>query len=314
MKREATFKNSFLGRRAVVVGAGLGGLSVARVLADYFDEVIILDRDDLPDDAAPRPGVPQGKHPHVLLGGGLKALENLFPGFGNELMRAGAEPMEPGYDILYEVPGQDVWPRIKLSWPTYSMTRPLIERTLRRQVERIGNIRVRPGCRVLNIVSEAHVLGAMGMRYETPRGSRKILEADLIVDASGNGSLTLEFLKATGRGLPTETSIGVNTRHASALFERVDIGNDYKGVFTFPDAPEHCRRGLILPAENNRHQVVLAGRGNDIPPIDGKEFLGYARTLPTLSVYNAIKNARRLTGITPFFILRKQMATCRASS
>ena len=57
--------------------------------------LIILDRDELPDDAAPRPGVPQGKHPHRLLGGGLKALENLFPGFGNELMRAGAEPMEP---------------------------------------------------------------------------------------------------------------------------------------------------------------------------------------------------------------------------
>lgn len=76
--------------------------------------------------------------------------------------------------------------------------------------------------------------------------------------------------------------------------------NDYKGVFTFPDAPKHCRRGLILPAENNRHQVVLAGRGNDIPPIDGNEFLSYARTLPTLSVYNAIKNAKRLTGITPF--------------
>src|SRR6201997_4704915 len=111
MKREATLKNSFLGRRAIVIGAGLGGLSAARVLADYFDEVIILDRDEPPDAAAPRPGVPQGKHPHRLLGGGLKALENLFPGFGNELMRAGAEPIEPGFDILSEVPGQHVWPK-----------------------------------------------------------------------------------------------------------------------------------------------------------------------------------------------------------
>ena len=173
MKREATLKNSFVGRRAVVVGAGLGGLSAARVLADYFDEVIILDRDELPDDAAPRPGVPQGKHPHRLLGGGLKALENLFPGFGNELMRAGAEPMEPGLDMLYEIPGQDVWPRIELSWPTYSMSRPLIERTLRRQVERIGNITVRRGCRVLNIVSEAHVLAATGIRYEAPEAEKE---------------------------------------------------------------------------------------------------------------------------------------------
>jgi 2-polyprenyl-6-methoxyphenol hydroxylase-like FAD-dependent oxidoreductase len=300
MEREATFKTSPLGRRAVVVGAGMGGLSAARVLADYFDEVIILDRDELTDDAAPRPGVPQGKHPHGLLGGGLKALENLFPGFGHELMRAGAEPMGPGFDMLYEIPGQDVWPRIKLSWPTYSMSRALIERTLRRQVERIRNIKIRPGCRVLNIVSDARVLAATGIRYESPSGNRKTLESDLIVDASGNGSLTVELLKTTDRRPAVETSIGVNTRYASALFERVDIGNDYKGVFTFPDAPEQCRGGLILLAENHRHQVVLIGRGNDIPPIDGDEFLSYARTLPTLSVYNAIKNAKSLTRISSF--------------
>jgi 2-polyprenyl-6-methoxyphenol hydroxylase-like FAD-dependent oxidoreductase len=300
MEREAIFETSILGQRAVVVGAGLGGLSAARVLADYFDEVIILDRDELPDDAAPRPGVPQGKHPHALLGGGLKALENLFPGFGHELMRAGAEPMKPGFDTLYEIPGQDVWPRLKLSWPTYSMSRPLIECTLRRQVERIGNISVRRGCRVLGIVSEARVLAATGIRYETPGGNRKTLESDLIVDASGNGSLTVEFLKATDRRPVAETSIGVNTRYASALFERVDMGVDYKSVFTFPDAPEQSRGGLILPAENHRHQVVLMGRGNDIPPIDADEFLSYARTLPTLSVYCAIKNANPLTAISPF--------------
>ncbi len=312
MEREATFKTSLLGQRAVVVGAGMGGLSAARVLADYFDEVIILDRDELPDAAVPRPGVPQDKHPHGLLGGGLKALENLFPGFGHELMQAGAEPMEPGSDMLYEIPGQDVWPRIKLNWSTYSMSRPLIERTLRRQVERIGNIKVQRGCRVLNIVSEAHILAATGIRYEAPDGNRKTIESDLIVDASGNGSLTVECLKTIDRRPPVETSIGVNTRYASALFERVDIGNDYKGVFTFPDAPEQSRGGLILPAENHRYQVVLIGRGNDIPPIDGDEFLSYARTLPTLSVYNAIKNAKRLTAISSVFFCRKQMATFRA--
>jgi 2-polyprenyl-6-methoxyphenol hydroxylase-like FAD-dependent oxidoreductase len=300
IEREAISKNSLLGQRAVVVGAGVSGLSAARALVDYFHEVVILDRDDLPDDSAPRPGVPQGKHPHGLLGAGLKALENLFPGFGNELVQAGAEPMEPGFDMLYEIPGQDVWPRIKLSWPTYAMSRPLIERTLRRQIERIGKIKVRGGCRVLNIASEARTLAATGIRYEGPDGNRKTLESDLILDGSGNGSLTVEFLKATDRRPPTETRIGVNMRYASAFFERVDIGNDYKGVFTFPDAPEQSRGGLILPAENKRYQVVLIGRGKDIPPVNGDEFMRYARTLPTPSVYNAIKNAKRLTGISPF--------------
>jgi hypothetical protein len=103
MKRAVASKSSYLGKRAIVVGAGLAGLSAARVLSDYFDEVMILDRDKLPDDVIPRPGVPQGKHAHLLLGGGLEALENLFPGLGNELMRAGAEPIDPGFDSLIEV-------------------------------------------------------------------------------------------------------------------------------------------------------------------------------------------------------------------
>src|SRR5262249_6765395 len=124
MKREVTSKNSYFGKRAIVVGAGLSGLSVARVLSDHFDEVMIVDRDELPDDATPRPGVPQGKQPHALLGGGLKALENLFPGFGNQLRQAGAEPIDPGFDMLSEIPGQDAWPRIKLGLWTYSMSAP----------------------------------------------------------------------------------------------------------------------------------------------------------------------------------------------
>ena len=74
MKRETVFKNHYLGERAVIVGSGIAGLSAARAVSDRFRQVVILDRDELPNDATPRPGVPQGKHPHNLLAGGLKAL------------------------------------------------------------------------------------------------------------------------------------------------------------------------------------------------------------------------------------------------
>ena len=301
MKRHVAFNHSHLGKRAIVVGAGVGGLSTARVLSDYFDEIMILDRDELPDEATWRPGVPQGKHPHGLLAGGLKALEHLFPGFGNELMRAGAVPIDAGFDALYEVPGQDIGPRIKLSWPTLSMSRPLMEHTLRRRVERIRNITVRGRCRGLNIVSESDAHAATGIRCRMADGSLETFKSDLLVDASGNGSLTLEFLKATGRRPPEETIISVNTRYASAVFEHPHIRNGYKIVFTLPNAPEQTRGGLILPAENNSAQVVLAGRGKDIPPLDGNEFLSYARQLPTQTIYHAIKDTKRLTQIAPFY-------------
>src|SRR5271165_5236370 len=261
MKQKAASKSYYLGERVIVVGSGLGGLSAARALSDRFRQVVILDRDELPDSATPRPGVPQGKHPHALLGGGLKALEQLFSGFGNELGRPGAVPINWGFDILYEIRGQDPWPRIKFGWPTYSMSRPLIELTLRRQVERLTNVKVQGRCRVFNIICESNTGVATGICYRTPDGNVETLQSDLIIDASGNGSLTLEFLKASGRRAPKETSIGVNMRYASALFDHADIRDNYKFAYTFPNAPEESRGGLIAPAENGSYQVALIGRG-----------------------------------------------------
>jgi hypothetical protein len=110
------------------------------------------------------------------------------------------------------------------------MSRPLFERTVRRQVERIGNIRVRGGCRVLSVVSESNLDGATGIQCQLVDGSLEKLTSDLIVVASGNGSLTVEFLKSTGRKPPEVTSIGVNMRYASPLFEKSHICDDYNAV------------------------------------------------------------------------------------
>ena len=54
MRRETVSKNYYLGERAIVVGGGLAGLSAARALSDRFRQVVILDRDELPDSATPR--------------------------------------------------------------------------------------------------------------------------------------------------------------------------------------------------------------------------------------------------------------------
>ena len=68
-------------RRALVLGASMAGLWTARVLADTFDEVVVLERDRLPDGVAPRPGAPQARQYHVLLLRGLQLLRAYFPGW-----------------------------------------------------------------------------------------------------------------------------------------------------------------------------------------------------------------------------------------
>ena len=111
--------SGFRGRRAVVIGAGLGGLTAARALADHFEQVTVIERDQLPSEPTQRAGIPQGRHAHALLGGGQRALEELFPGFVHDLAGAGAVPYRVGLDNWLERPGTTPF-RCAISggWPT----------------------------------------------------------------------------------------------------------------------------------------------------------------------------------------------------
>ena len=74
---------------AVVVGGSLAGMLAARVLADHFDRVTLLERDRFPETPATRTGLPQGRHAHGLLERGRQTLERLLPGLTGELVRTG---------------------------------------------------------------------------------------------------------------------------------------------------------------------------------------------------------------------------------
>ena len=70
--------SSKIGVQALVVGGSIAGLLAARVLLDYFDRVILLERDEYPEHPKARAGVPQGTHVHGLLLQGQQILEELF--------------------------------------------------------------------------------------------------------------------------------------------------------------------------------------------------------------------------------------------
>lgn len=68
----------------------MGGLLAARVLSEFFDQVIIVERDRFPEPGEHRRGVPQGRHTHGILASGAAVLEELLPGLRAELVAAGA--------------------------------------------------------------------------------------------------------------------------------------------------------------------------------------------------------------------------------
>ena len=119
--------SGLLGRRTIVIGAGIGGLSMAGALAKYFEQVEILERDRLTASAASRSGTPQDRHPHGLLAGGLRALDRIFPGFERDLATAGAIPVTFARDVQFERPDVGVLPKRDFAISVLCATRPLIE-------------------------------------------------------------------------------------------------------------------------------------------------------------------------------------------
>jgi 2-polyprenyl-6-methoxyphenol hydroxylase-like FAD-dependent oxidoreductase len=81
-----------IGDHAVVLGAGMAGLLAARVVADAYQRVTVVERDPLPEAAESRRGVPQGRHAHNLYPPGAQIIGELFPGLLDEL-EAGGSPV-----------------------------------------------------------------------------------------------------------------------------------------------------------------------------------------------------------------------------
>lgn len=118
---------------AIVVGAGIAGLCAARVLADAFDEVAVIDRDPLPDEPIARDGVPQARQIHILWEAGRTTLEELFSGYSEELLTAGGVSIDGQRDFYMYSQGDYLAAGSK-PFPLYAATRPLYEQLLRRRV------------------------------------------------------------------------------------------------------------------------------------------------------------------------------------
>jgi len=188
-----------VGRKAVVLGGSMAGLCAAGALAPHFDEVLVLERDELPPDAEHRRGVPQSKHPHFLLNSGRRAINDLFPGFEDDLVAAGGLHLVASMDTAYlEGPG---WaPRKQGALTMVYGSRILIERVLRDKVRHLANVTIREGVAVTGIDTTGGGTPhgrVTGVSFSSASGDERI-DADLVVDALGRGSSVSDWLVAAG--------------------------------------------------------------------------------------------------------------------
>jgi 2-polyprenyl-6-methoxyphenol hydroxylase-like FAD-dependent oxidoreductase len=289
---------NFWGRRALVIGAGIGGLAAAGALAKYFERVDILERDRLSGSAGSRPGTAQDRHPHALLAGGLRALGQIFPGFERDLAAAGAVPVAVTRDVQMERPDVGALPKRDFGIDILCATRPLIELVLRRRANATANITLRPASRVIGIVPAPDGAGARGVRFVSGSGRPETLDADLVVDASGRGAPTLTLFDGLGWDRPQMTEVGVDISYATAVVEiPEDAPAEWKLALTLPDPPYVALHSVLVPIEGGRWIIAIADH-NALSRIETWDaFLEAARALITPTVYNALRFARPPDGI-----------------
>ena len=282
-----------IGERAVVLGASMAGLVSARVLAERFEQVVLVDRDRLPDGPEHRIGVPQAHHVHGLLCGGTRLLEGLMPGLTDDLVADGALTGDPGtFGRWFN--GGAYARRTPSGLEGVAVTRPLLEAHVRRRVLSLPNVGLRADRTARGL--EAAGSRVSGVRL-TPRGGggpAEALGADLVVDATGRGSRAGVFLAALGYAPAPEELVRVDLGYATRLYARApgDMGEDF--LVNVAAQPPNRRLGVALAVEGERWMVTLAGMLGDHPPADPEGFLSFAQGLPAPDVAELVARCEPL--------------------
>jgi pimeloyl-ACP methyl ester carboxylesterase/2-polyprenyl-6-methoxyphenol hydroxylase-like FAD-dependent oxidoreductase len=291
------------GEEAVVIGGSMAGLFAARVLADRFDRVMVVDRDRFPDGPQFRKGVPQSRHVHVLLAKGLEIAERLFPGIEAEWVAAGAVPIDWPRDVLL-LTSRGWCDRFTTGIRILCASREFLEWGVRRRLATFGNVRFLEGHDVTGLMAGADGRRVEGLRIRARssggggEAATEELRAGLVVDASGRNSRAPEWLAELGYSPPAELTITPFLGYASCRYAiPADFDADWRVLFLQGQAPAIARGGALFPIEGNRWIVTLAGTSPNYPPTEDEGFLAFARSLRSPVLHEAIRRAERLTPI-----------------
>jgi 2-polyprenyl-6-methoxyphenol hydroxylase-like FAD-dependent oxidoreductase len=198
--------------RVIILGAGLGGLSTAMVLARDGHEVTVLERDPVEPppparaadawDAWPRRGVNQFRLPHFMLPRWRALMAVELPEVLAELTAAGGltvntlallpeslrGPMRPGDE----------------RFGTVTARRPVLEAVVAAVARRTPGVEIRRGVAATGFCAEPHP------GHRPPRITGVLVEGgravhgDLVVDCCGRRSALGSWLEAVGARRPAE--------------------------------------------------------------------------------------------------------------
>jgi flavin-dependent dehydrogenase len=274
-------------RDVVIIGASLAGLFAAAAAATAGARTMIIERDVLPDQPVPRKGVPQGRQPHVLLHRGLLAAEELVPGIRGDLLSHGAVPIDTGTIAWL---GEYGWlPTWIPAYQTVSATRPLLEHLVRQLVCDLDGVTIREGVRATDLRRNAR-------HWQVVCEDATVVQADLVIDASGRGSRLPQWLDELGIPVTEPLTIDAHLGYACRTYRcigkpPIDI------AVVIAATPQTGRGALAIPVEDGQWLIIAGGYGDRRPSRVVEEFDEFLATLPDPAIFDLTRHLEPVSDI-----------------
>ncbi|MFY4775765.1 NAD(P)/FAD-dependent oxidoreductase [Metabacillus sp. RGM 3146] len=283
-------------KRAIVIGGGFGGLLAARVLSDFYREVYIFEKDELPDGPDERPGTPQAYHPHRFTFRGKEITNHFFPGFEEDLILKGAPS-----SLNKTVHQQNKYGAIVLKYPRNDIkfSRQMLEWVIRERVKKIPNICFFPAHQVTGLLfsEEKHVLGVAVRNRKTQ--DELTYTADLTADTSGRTSKTEKWLTEHGFDVPCPDvltiKLGYSTRRYKLPSHRRELADQLDVINLAGDPENGTMTGVFSFIENQIAELALGRPGGNYPPYETGEFEQALKDLSSPIIADTVKDLEPIT-------------------
>jgi 2-polyprenyl-6-methoxyphenol hydroxylase-like FAD-dependent oxidoreductase len=291
-----------LGDHAVVLGAGMAGLLAARVLADAYGRVTVLERDPLPDRAETRRGVPQGRHAHLLVPGGTEILDELFPGLLDDLAAGGMPVIRDFAELRFAPAGRPLCLTGRPAQPFLCQaSRPYLEGRVRTRVRGLATVEIVDRCAIVGLGTNAARDRVTGVRaVRAAGGAEDVVDADLVVDATGRGSRTPAWLAAIGFDRPPEEQLTIQLKYATRHLRRHPGALDGAKVIGIGAEPGRPTGLVMFAQEDDQWILTVIGYDGHHPPTDPEGFLAFVEAIAPPDVFAAIRDAEPLDGIVGY--------------
>lgn len=281
--------------RAIVIGGSITGMLAAKVLSMFYDQVLIIEKDELPDSPENRLGTPQAFHPHRMLPLGKQFVERLFPGYTKELLAMGGFNTRDQTSRFITKDGELT---LTDTEETAVTRRAILEWVLMQRMVKEDHVQFLEKHEAISLQFKEgtnQVMGLIVKDRQIKPGSIHEIKADLVIDTSGRMSKLPKWLKDAGLTLPQTDELGVFLGYSTRYYQ-IPPGAPYMQSMVVVGQPhKQIPTGLFERVDHDLVAVLLsAAGGSHYPTTDDAQFDSETAALTHPAIAEAI------THLTPF--------------